>query len=317
MLDEKIEAEEYLSGKRINIRHLTKNFDKDCKLVGLDSIMSVLARDFIDKVVDEMKGKTPNYKELGPYSSALLGQWLGIYADMKESTETSVAKSETQKAAKKVLAQYSPYKEVIPKLYEAQQDKKTVTVNWDTYCKKYVERLNSGFAYHISAVSYESAFSTALQKKTLSRRYLKINTGVLDKYLKDKSRKIKPGENLKAPTKSTLTKFLKLAAAYLILKENHPKQSYVLFDKTRVLDWSDIQDTNFGSFISKFVYERDGVNVPVFDRISGEAYSKFMVDSIFLEEMGAEILTEEMLKGNMCGCEVYRDTGVTEIERII
>ena len=111
---------------------------------------------------------------------------------------------------------------------------------WKKYEEKWQRSLKSG-DYRFNKISYQNVIANALEMGSLRVRYLvfKKDENAVEKRKKPDIHylyEIQEGE--RRPQKSTITKFLKNIAAFLILQTYHPEnQKEVLLDRRRLLGW--------------------------------------------------------------------------------
>ena len=96
-------------------------------------------------------------------------------------------------------------------------------------------------------------------------------------------------ENESKPQEKTVERFIKNIAAYLYLKDNHPKgQEFVLLDRMQLLCWYGLDDYKNEAaswYFKKFLFEKDNSKVPIMTALSNDRgwnFIKLMMDSDFI-----------------------------------
>lgn len=225
MLDEIMEVKTYLENPtannvRLNAKLLSDNFRGNCKLVGIADILTLIACHYMY----DFRGAIQINREIELETILIMRIWCGFENDVTEE-ELLQAKSQNKEWFQ-TYPNADGWLRTYHSIYLHQGG------NWSKYCDEWKSKLNSSMIYRAEKLGYENILAQAAARGPLKKWYL-----VMDKSYEDITlREIKnsKGKKLDVRKQRSLTKIL---AAYLVLKQLHPKQEYILSQTNRILYW--------------------------------------------------------------------------------
>lgn len=300
MLNEFLEFESYVtnpmsSTPRVQPYLLTDHFSESANLIGIEHIMTVIARAFLfseQKVTQEEIIS----QQVVDDTIELLHRWTG-FSDIENRKRTP------NKRVDQWMEQHSVTEGWLKQYWMFQFDngkaakKKTLSKQklWETLEKKWNERLNSGLDYSANMITYNNIIANALEIGPLKNHYfvvrkdstprekpVKINKRF--KYLSDESSR----------EESSDMKIMKIVATYLLRLEYHPEgQKEVWITNGELANWYGLDDGKNGreTFYPKNVFWKDK---PIYTLHSLRGrYTKVSVDQEYLNEFDFRIIDIE------------------------
>lgn len=317
MLNELLEFKAYVTDPesetpRVQPYLLTDYFDESANLIGIEHIMTMIARAFIfsnkKTVLDEVISQ-----EVVDDTIDLLHRWTGFEEDKKIERSPNARVDKWMKKNSVVdgwLKKYWMFQakksRKISEEKEEDKDSKTsdekaktksdekaiVDKLWDTLEKKWNERLNSGFDYSANMITYNNIIANALEIGPLKNMYFivkkdsqpskkTVKENKRFKYLTDKSRR----------HEASYMKIMKIIAAYLLNLRYHPEcQKEVWIKNVELANWYGLDDGKNGSetFYPKNVTWNEK---PIYTtrKLIGN-YTKLLVDQEYLNEFDFQII---------------------------
>lgn len=300
MLNEFLEFESYVMNPmsptpRVQPNLLTDHFNESANLIGIEHIMTVIARAFLfseEKVTQEEVIS----QQVVDDTIELLHRWTG-FSDIINRKQTP------NERVDKWMERHSVTDGWLKKYWmfqfdngETEQKKKTSKQElWETLEKKWNERLNSGLDYSANTITYHNIIANALEigplqnhyfivKKDLSPKGKPVEVNRRFKYLSDESRR----------QESSDMKIMKIVAAYLLHLKYHPKgQKEVWIRNGELANWYGLDDGKNGS---ETFYPKNALwrGKPIYTRhnLRG-SYTKLFVDQEYLEEFDFRIIDIE------------------------
>ena len=303
MLNEFLEFKAYVTEPQSKTPRVQPNFFTDffCdqnNLIGIEEIMTVIARGFIyskDKYVydefDRVDEKTVDD------AMELLHRWTG-FSDYENRKRTD--NSDLDKWMKKNsvvdgwlkiywLFWFDAKKGKDKKLSEEEKNKE-----WNKLEKKWNKRFNSPMDYYAGRITYKNVIANALEKGPLRNRYL-----VVKKSTDQVGKKVKKSDDEKfkylidrfGQQITTDMKIMKIICAYLIFREFHPKgQKEVWIKSSELSRWYALDDGKKGS--AKWYPECAIWNekpIYVLNKVKGN-HTKLIVDSEYLKTFDIRIV---------------------------
>lgn len=222
MLDELKEVRAYLSNPLDDRIIIQKNLltgrykNSNTKLNGIADFLTIICRHYLYDYIG-MKDNvcTENIRES---AIMIMRIWCGFNNDVSEK-ELSQTKAENEKW----FNDY-PFAEQWLKNYHSKHLQGGAS--WEEYSNEWKDKLNSGLVFAAKQNCYDSILSSALAFGPLKTYYLKMKPDNL---------------NLTEPTRK---KFLKLLAVYMVQKQFHMNQKWVLFPSQRTQNWMGLDDNN-------------------------------------------------------------------------
>lgn len=274
MLNEYKEVEAYLQDPntddiRLNAKLLTDNFKPGAKLNGIVDVLTLIACHYL---YDFNKEKKLTHT-MQANTILILRIWCGFAGDVtKEELEEAKAKNELW--FKKYPQADGWLREYHCKHIAEQSN------DWSTYSDKWSKSLNSKYLYRAEQLSYENILAQAIARGPLKNYYLCV--------AKDYDIVIKDGiknDKGKSPDKRRQVTILKLLAAYMILRQLHPGQKYVLLQTNRILNWLGFESMKGDRWCLNFQWRGE----PIFMQESHGDFLKFSVNQNFIKEMGIQL----------------------------
>ena len=308
MLNEILEFESYIKtptsdNHRLQPKMLTDDFGSAGNLYGLEHILTTIARGFIfgnfydtDKVSDN--GMISN--NLIATVSNILFSWLGFECANDYIGDVDAINRWNEK--------YPQADGWLKKYYEKHCDKKDKAKRWAKIEEKWTESLQ-GFDYRLNVVSINNIISNAIELGPLREQYMVIkkdSTSIKSSKLKDRFKYLFClDESKKAanPQERTVERFLKNIAAYLYLKDNHPKgQKFVLLDRIQLLCWYGLDDNKNEAdswYFKRFLFDKGNSKVPIMTAMSGDKgwnFIKLMIDNDFIAKYDIKLIDADEIE---------------------
>lgn len=299
MLNEKIEFQAYVtnptsSSPRLQPKLLTDHFKAGGYLVGIEQIMTIIAREFIftEGQFDIEDGISP---DLINDTIEILHRWTGFVdnENVKRTNSTRVRNwLNKYPNADGWLREYweFQYKEVNKK-------KKVDTELWDALQKKWNLRLSLDLDYRATTFTYKNVIANALEEGPLKRRYLAVKKL---EYVENRGYQ-PPGNSekrfsylfdyIKGRNDGTYMKIMKIVTAYLIKKESHPVgQNEVWIRNGELAGWYGLDDgkNGKGTFYPSSSLWR-GKDIYTKYSLRG-SFTKISVDSEYLQEFDYRLI---------------------------
>ena len=308
MLNEILEFESYIKtptsdNHRLQPKMLTDDFGSAGNLYGLEHILTTIARGFIfgnfydtDKVSDN--GMISN--NLIATVSNILFSWLGFECANDYIGDVDAINRWNEK--------YPQADGWLKKYYEKHCDKKDKAKRWAKIEEKWTESLQ-GFDYRLNVVSINNIISNAIELGPLREQYMVIkkdSTSIKSAKLKDRFQYLfSLDENMESakPQEKTVERFLKNIAAYLYLKDNHPKgQKFVLLDRIQLLCWYGLDDNKNEAdswYFKRFLFDKGNSKVPIMTAMSGDKgwnFIKLMIDNDFIAKYDIKLIDADEIE---------------------
>lgn len=295
MLNEIKEVESYLCtprsvDTRLGIKLLTDNFKGDCKLNGIADILTLVASHYL---FDVYKFHELN-RDVEKMTILIMRIWCGFENDVM-GDELKIAKEENREWFKKY-----PQAEGWLRVYH-DQHLKGKTCNWEEYSNKWKKTLNSKYLYQAESLCFENILAQAIARGPLQEYYLVIKKKYEDAIKNDIRDKNRKGKILDSRKQKTI---LKLLAAYKILQKLHPRQSYVLMQTNRILNWLGYESDNK----ERWCLDLTWCGEQIFFIDSDYDFKKMSVNQKFLNEMDVH-LQEASSTSILSEYDIYQDTG--------
>ena len=308
MLNEILEFESYITSTtsdtpRLQPKMLTGDFGSTGNLYGIEHLLTIIARGFIfgdfydaDKVSDD--GMISD--DFIVTVANILYSWLGFEcAKDYVGDEDAINKwNEKYPQADGWLKNY--YMKHCPK-----KDKEKRWVKIEEERSKYL----MGEDYRLSVVSINNIIANALELGPLKEQCMiikKDSVSVKSKKLKDRFQYLFClDESKKAanPQEKTVERFLKNIAAYLYLKDNHPKgQKFVLLDRIQLLCWYGLDDNKNEAdswYFKRFLFDKCDSKVPIMTAMSGDRgwnFIKLMIDNDFIAKYDIKLIDADEIE---------------------
>lgn len=308
MLNELVELESYITAPtsdtpRLQPKMLTDDFGSTGNLYGLEHILTIIARGFIfgdfydaDKVSDDGMISDNLIATVGN----ILFSWLGF-----ECAQDYVGDAD---AINKWNKKYPQADGWLKNYYMKHCPKKDKEKRWVKIEEERTKYLLDG-DYRLGAVSINNIIANALEQGPLKEQYMiikKSSVSVKSKKLKDRFQYLFClDESKKAanPQEKTVERFLKNIAAYLYLKDNHPKgQKFVFLDRIQLLCWYGLDDNKneAGSwYFKRFLFDKCDSKVPIMTAMSGDRgwnFIKLMIDNDFIAKYDIKLIDADEIE---------------------
>ncbi len=307
MINELLEFKSYITTPtsatpRLQPKMLTDNFGSAGTLFGLEHILTIIARGFIfGNFYDECKNTDEGLisDTLIVTTEKILFSWLGF--------ECAKDYAGDKDAIKKWNAKYPQADGWLKKYYEKHCTKKDKAKRWAKIEEERSKYLQGG-DYKFRVVSIADIIANALEQGPLKEQCMVIRkdlSPIKSTKLKDRFKYlfcIDESAKSAKPQEKTVEKFLKNIAAYLYLKDNHPKgQKYVLLDRIQLLCWyglDDYKNEKIDSwYFKRFLFDKgDERKVPIMTALSedrGWNFIKLMIDNDFIEKFDIRLIEAE------------------------
>ena len=308
MINEILEFKSYITypssdTPRLQPKMLTGDFGSTGNLYGIEHLLTIIARGFIfgdfydaDKVSDD--GMISD--DFIVTVANILYSWLGFEcAKDYVGDEDAINKwNEKYPQADGWLKNY--YMKHCPK-----KDKEKRWVKIEGERSKYL----MGEDYRLSVVSINNIIANALELGPLKEQCMiikKDSVSVKSKKLKDRFQYLFClDESKKAanPQEKTVERFLKNIAAYLYLKDNHPKgQKFVLLDRIQLLCWYGLDDNKNEAdswYFKRFLFDKCDSKVPIMTAMSGDRgwnFIKLMIDNDFIAKYDIKLINADEIE---------------------
>ncbi len=303
MINELIEFESYITTPtsdtpRLQPNMLTDNFGSAGSLFDLEHILTIVARGII--YGDFYNGRKITDDGLISYAllftvDNILFSWLGfVCADDYIGDEDAI---------KKWNDKYPEADGWLKKYYEKHCTKKDKAKRWakiEEERSKYLQ----GDDYRLSVASIDNIVANALEQGPLKEQCMVIRkdlSPIKSTKLKDRFKYlfcIDESAKSANPQDKTVERFLKNIAAYLYLRDNHPKgQKYVLLDRIQLLCWYGLDDYKNESdnwYFKRFLFDKgDDRKVPIMTALSGDRgwnFIKLTIDNDFIEKFDIRLI---------------------------
>ena len=308
MLNEILEFKSYITAPtsdtpRLQPKMLTDDFGSTGNLYGLEHVLTIIARGFIfgdfydaDKVSDD--GMISN--NLIVTVDNILFSWLGF-----ECAQDYVGDAD---AINKWNKKYPQADGWLKKYYMKHCTKKDAVKRWVKIEEERSKYL-MGEDYRLSVVSINNIIANALELGPLKEQCMiikKDSVSVKSVKLKDRFQYLFClDESKKAanPQERTVERFLKNIAAYLCLKENHPKgQKFVLLDRIQLLCWYGLDDNKNEAdswYFKRFLFDKGNSKEPIMTAMSGDRgwnFIKLMIDNDFIAKYDIKLIDADEIE---------------------
>lgn len=298
MLNEFLEFKAYVtestsSTPRVQPKLLTEKFNEACNLIGIEHIMTVIARAFIFSREGYNQGERISEQVLKD-TLELLHRWTGFSdTDARKRTDNPML----DKWMKDNDVEDSWLKEYWLFQYDNGKVKKKTKSSkeklWEKLENSWNKKLNSPLDYSANMITYKNVVANALEIGPLRKRYLVVKKAeqVGKEVVKDEKKRFKYLADELKGQETTDMKFMKLITAYLIKKEYHPEeQKEVWIQNAELAGWEGQDDSNKGS---KTWYPEDVIwkEKPIYTRdVMQGSYGKVFVNPDYLREYDFHII---------------------------
>lgn len=308
MINELKEFESYITSPtsdtpRLQPKMLTDDFGSTGNLYGLEHILTIIARGFIfgnfydtDKVSDD--GMISN--NLIATVDNILFSWLGFKCAKEFAGDVDVINKWNSKYPQAAGWLKHYYVKHCPK-----KDKEKRWAKIEEERSKYLK----GDDYRLSVVSINNIIANALECGPLKEQCMVIKKDsaiIKSTKLKDRFQYLFcVDESKKAanPQEKTVERFLKNIAAYLYLKDNHPKgQKFVLLDRIQLLCWYGLDDNKNEAdswYFKRFLFDKYDSKVPIMTAMSGDRgwnFIKLMIDNDFIAKYDIKLIDADEIE---------------------
>ena len=302
MINEILEFKSYITypssdTPRLQPKILTDDFGSTGNLYGLEHLLTTIARGFIygnfyhaDKASDN--GMLS--EDLIVTIKRILFSWLGF-----DCAKDYVGNAD---AINKWNKKYPQADGWLKAYYEKDCTKKDKSKRWTKIEDKWTESLQ-GFDYRLSVVSINNIIANALECGPLKEQCMiikKDSVPVKSAKLKDQFQYLfclDESKKVANPQEKTVERFLKNIAAYLYLKDNHPKgQKFVLLDRIQLLCWYGLDDNKNEAdswYFKRFLFDKGNSKVPIMTATSGDRgwnFIKLMIDNDFIAKYDIKLI---------------------------
>lgn len=282
---------------RIQPKMLTDNFSSTGNLYGLEHLLTTIARGFIfgdfydaDKLSDD---GIISYDFVATVAHILFS-WLGF-----ECAKDFVGDED---AIEKWNKKYPQVDGWLKNYYMKHCPKKDKEKRWAKIEEERTKYLLGG-DYRLGAVSINNIISNALELGPLKEQCVVIKKdSVFVKSSKFKDRFqylfcLDESKKASNPQEKTVERFLKNIAAYLYLKDNHPKgQKFVLLDRIQLLCWYGLDDNKNEAdswYFKRFLFDKGNSKEPIMTAMSGDRgwnFIKLMIDNDFIAKYDIKLI---------------------------
>ena len=308
MLNEYLEFEAYVTNPtspnpRVQPKLLTDHFKKGGYLIGIEPVMTMVARGFIFS--DEKVARNgSNLQEIIDDTRELLHRWTGF-------TDNDNVKRTDNQRIECWLKKFPEADSWLKKYWEFQY--KTVNKKeevdgelWNELENKWNSRLSNSMDYCAATFNYNNIIANALEAGPLKHRYLAVKK----KTFVEQNGFGWPKEKwfsylfdyVKGKQDESYMKIMKIVAAYLIKRESHPAaQNEVWIRNGELAGWYGLDDgkNGAGTFYPPGAMWQDR---PIYTRESlKRSFSKLSIDLEYLKEFDYRIIEKDE-------AEKYRET---------
>ena len=308
MLNELVELESYITAPtsdtpRLQPKMLTDNFGNTGVLYGLEHFLTIITRgfifgNFID--IDKTSADGMISDNLIATVDNILFSWLGF-----ECAQDYVGDAD---AINKWNDKYPQAEGWLKNYYEKHCTKKDKAKRWAKIEEERSKYL-MGEDYRLSVVSINNIIANALELRPLKEQCMVIKKDsaiIKSSKLKDRFKYLFClDESKKAanPQEKTVERFIKNIAAYLYLKDNHPKgQKFVLLDRIQLLCWYGLDDNKNEAdswYFKRFLFDKCDSKVPIMTAMSGDRgwnFIKLMIDNDFIAKYDIKLIDADEIE---------------------
>ena len=288
---------------RLQPKMLTDNFGNTGVLYGLEHFLTIITRGFIfgnfidvDKTSDDGMISDNLIATVGN----ILFSWLGF-----ECAKDYVGNAD---AINKWNKKYPQADGWLKKYYMKHCTKKDAVKRWVKIEEERSKYL-MGEDYRLSVVSINNIIANALELGPLKEQCMiikKDSVSVKSVKFKDRFQYLFClDENKKAanPQEKTVERFLKNIAAYLYLKDNHPKgQKFVLLDRIQLLCWYGLDDNKNEAdswYFKRFLFDKGDSKLPIMTAMSGDRgwnFIKLIIDNDFIAKYDIKLIDADEIE---------------------
>ena len=302
MINELQEFESYVTNPtsdtpRLQPKMLTDDFGSTGNLYGLEHVLNIIARgfifgNFID--VDKTSADGMISDNLIATVGNILFSWLGF-----ECAQDYIGGADAINKWNKKYPQADGWLKAYYEKHCTKNDKSKRWAKIEEERSKYL----MGEDYRLSAVSINNIIANALELGPLKEQCMiikKDSVSVKSVKFKDRFQYLFClDENKKAanPQEKTVERFLKNIAAYLYLKDNHPKgQKFVLLDRIQLLCWYGLDDNKNEAdswYFKRFLFDKGNSKEPIMTAMSGDRgwnFIKLIIDNDFIAKYDIKLI---------------------------
>lgn len=302
MLNELQEFESYITNPtsdtpRLQPKMLTDDFGSIGNLHGLEHLLTIIARGFIFgnfNDADKLSEDGIISDDFIATVANILFSWLGF-----ECVKDYVGNTD---AINKWNKKYPQADGWLKNYYVEHCPKKDKEKRWAKIEEERTKYLLGG-DYRLGAVSINNIIANALEQGPLKEQCMiikKSSATVKSKKLKDRFQYLfclDDGNKAAKPQEKTVERFLKNIAAYLYLKDNHPKgQKFVLLDRIQLLCWYGLDDNKNETdswYFKRFLFDKGNSKEPIMTAMSGDRgwnFIKLMIDNDFIAKYDIRLI---------------------------
>ena len=251
MLNEFLEFQAYIStpksrNPRLQPYLLTGFFDDECYLIGIEKIMTLIARAFIFSEGNLVYGDVIS-NELIEDTIELLHRWTGF-------SDTETRKRTDNEKLDEWMKKYNAADSWLKKYWFYQynnvgsrKSKLTSDKLWENLEAKWNYSLNLPLDYMAGRITYRNIIANALEEGPLRNRYLVFKKDTNSKKLRNKNEQFKYLFDKSSRQVESLMKLMKIIAVYLVNREKQPNgQSEVVITNSELANWQAKDDGKKG-----------------------------------------------------------------------
>ena len=308
MLNEIKEFESYVTKPendtpRLQPKMLTDDFGSAGSLYGLEHLLTTIARGFIfGNFYNENKVSEDGIirDDFIATVTNILFSWLGFECANDFTGDVD--------AINKWNSKYPQVDGWLKNYYMKHCTKKDAVKRWVKIEEERSKYLLGG-DYRLGAVSINNIIANALEQGPLKEQCMiikKDSVSVKSVKLKDRFQYLFClDESKKAanPQEKTVERFLKNIAAYLYLKDNHPKgQKFVLLDRIQLLCWYGLDDNKNEAdswYFKRFLFDKGNSKEPIMKAMSGDRgwnFIKLMIDNDFIAKYDIRLIDADEIE---------------------
>lgn len=302
MLNEYLEFEAYVTNPtspnpRVQPKLLTDHFKKGSYLIGIEPVMTMVARGFI--FFDEKaERKESNLQEIIDDTRELLHRWTGFTDNDNIKRTDNVRIEEWLKKFPEADSWLKNYWEFQNKTVNKKE--KADDELWKELENKWNSRLSTSMDYCAATFNYNNIIANAMEAGPLKHRYLAVKKKIfVEQTGFDWPKRAEEWysylfDYVKNRQEDSYMKIMKIIAAYLIKRESHPAgQNEVWIRNGELAGWYGLDDGKNGAgtfyppralWKDRQIYTRESLR---------QSFSKLSVDSEYLKEFDYRIIEKD------------------------
>ena len=300
MLNEFLEFKSYVtnpesSTPRVQPYLLTDHFSESADLIGIEHIMTVIARAFLFSEEKVVQGEIVSQQVIED-TIELLHRWTG-FPDIEERKRIQNERLDKWMERNSVTDGWlKKYWKFQLENGETVNKKKAKEQNlWEKLEKDWNNKLNSKFDFMVKQITYKNIIANALEIGPLQNHYFIVKKDLTPTdELIESNKRFKYLTDESGRQESSDMKIMKIIAAYLLHLKYHPKgQKEVWITNGELANWYGLDDGNNGNetFYPKNVFWK---KKPIYTLHSLRgSYTKVVVDQEYLKEFDFKIIDIE------------------------